>query len=130
MINTLAKPSDIESIIKKGNDTREGDLAKENIAKHYKKTVPVIRKRDRKIDMIITIIQKFITDTIEIILKKLAKIPIKLLTFILLVLYNGLFGLYIDILQNITEKVERTIYMDNRSGKNKPICLRNPTLQI
>ncbi len=65
----------------------------------------------------------------ETILKKLAKMPIKLSMLILLALYNELPDLYIDMLQNITEKIERTVYINNRSGKNEPIRSRNPTPQ-
>ncbi len=56
--------------------------------------------------------------------------PIKLPIFILLVLYNGLSGLYIDMLQNVTKKVERTVYIDNKNGRNEPIHSRNPILQV
>ncbi len=56
--------------------------------------------------------------------------PIKLPVFTLLALYNGLPGLYIDMLQNVIKKVERTVYMDNRSGRSESNHSRNPILQI
>ncbi len=55
-ISILIKSNNIESIMKKGDDIRKGDLAEESMARYHKRAAPTIRRRDRKIDTIATIV--------------------------------------------------------------------------